>query len=140
MPGQRCHGVILRPAVEKRSKPTTVGQRLRLAITRWIEQTYHHKRRLGKLTPIEFETLHKAALVACALNNPRVNQTLGSPKQGELTSCPERPRPRGVRVLPGSPPLVTTAYRHLQGVPDVVRGKTFLFEPKMLALGRGVQG
>jgi transposase InsO family protein len=33
---------------------------LRLAIVQWIEGTYHRKRRqrrLGKLTPIEFETI-----------------------------------------------------------------------------------
>lgn len=33
---------------------------LRLAIVTWIEATYHRRRRqrgLGKLTPIEFETL-----------------------------------------------------------------------------------
>ena len=33
---------------------------LRLAITTWIERTYHRRRRqrrLGKLTPIEFEML-----------------------------------------------------------------------------------
>jgi putative transposase len=37
---------------------------LRAAIIVWIERTYHRRRRqrrLGKLTPIEFETLHQAA-------------------------------------------------------------------------------
>lgn len=36
---------------------------LRLAIVTWIERTYHRRRRqrrLGRLTPIEFETLHQA--------------------------------------------------------------------------------
>jgi putative transposase len=36
-------------------------QDLRLAIVTWIERTYHRRRRqdrLGRLTPIEFETLH----------------------------------------------------------------------------------
>ena len=42
---------------------------LSAAITHWIEATYHRKRRqraLGKLTPIEFETIHNnhAALKA----------------------------------------------------------------------------
>jgi transposase InsO family protein len=40
---------------------------LRLAITIWIERTYHRRRRqrrLGKLTPIEFETIHQPALRA----------------------------------------------------------------------------
>jgi len=35
---------------------------LRLEITYWIEAIYHRKRRkdaLGKLTPIEFETIYK---------------------------------------------------------------------------------
>jgi transposase InsO family protein len=34
---------------------------LRLAITKWIERTYHHRRRqdrLGRMTPIEFETIY----------------------------------------------------------------------------------
>jgi putative transposase len=42
-------------------------QELRLAIVTWIERTYHRRRRqrrLGRLTPIEFETLHTAAHAA----------------------------------------------------------------------------
>jgi putative transposase len=42
-------------------------QDLRLAIVTWIERTYHRRRRqlrLGRLTPIEFETLHRAAHAA----------------------------------------------------------------------------
>ncbi|PNI09506.1 IS3 family transposase [Arthrobacter sp. AFG7.2] len=42
-------------------------QDLRLAITTWIERTYHRRRRqrrLGKLTPIEYETINRAALKA----------------------------------------------------------------------------
>ena len=38
-------------------------QQLRLAIITWIERTYHRKRRqrrLGKLTPVEFETLYQS--------------------------------------------------------------------------------
>ncbi|BAE46140.1 putative transposase (plasmid) [Rhodococcus erythropolis PR4] len=38
-------------------------EQLRLAIVTWIEKTYHRKRRqrrLGKLTPIEFETINQA--------------------------------------------------------------------------------
>ena len=37
---------------------------LRLAIVTWIEKTYHRRRRqraLGKLTPIEFETINRTA-------------------------------------------------------------------------------
>ncbi len=40
---------------------------LRLAIVTWIERTYHRKRRqrgLGKLTPVEFETIKQTALAA----------------------------------------------------------------------------
>jgi putative transposase len=40
---------------------------LRLAIVTWIERTYHRRRRqarLGKLTPIEFETINRHATAA----------------------------------------------------------------------------
>ncbi|SNT48034.1 hypothetical protein SAMN05421642_12542 [Rhodococcoides kyotonense] len=40
---------------------------LRLAIVTWIERTYHRKRRqrrLGKLTPVEFETINRSAHAA----------------------------------------------------------------------------
>jgi transposase InsO family protein len=36
---------------------------LRLAIITWIERTYHRRRRqrrLGKLTPVEYETINQA--------------------------------------------------------------------------------
>ncbi|GAA1129137.1 hypothetical protein GCM10009582_27950 [Arthrobacter flavus] len=42
-------------------------QELRLAIITWIERTYHRRRRqkaLGKLTPIEFETINNMVLAA----------------------------------------------------------------------------
>ena len=42
-------------------------EQLRLAIVTWIEKTYHRKRRqrrLGKLTPVEFETINEAAHAA----------------------------------------------------------------------------
>jgi len=45
----------------------TTRHELRLAIVSWIETTYHRRRRqrrLGKLTPIEFETLQPAPLAA----------------------------------------------------------------------------
>jgi transposase InsO family protein len=38
----------------------TTRQELRIAIVTWIERTYHRRRRqasLGRLTPIEFETV-----------------------------------------------------------------------------------
>ena len=45
----------------------TTREDLRLAIITWIEKTYHRRRRqrrLGRLTPIEFETLTQAAPAA----------------------------------------------------------------------------
>jgi putative transposase len=39
-------------------------EQLRLAIITWIEKTYHRRRRqrrLGRLTPIEYETINRAA-------------------------------------------------------------------------------
>lgn len=45
----------------------TTREELRLAIVIWIERTYHRRRRqrgLGKLTPIEFETIHEVAYAA----------------------------------------------------------------------------
>jgi transposase InsO family protein len=39
-------------------------EQLRIAIVTWIERTYHRRRRqdrLGRLTPIEYETLFTAA-------------------------------------------------------------------------------
>jgi transposase InsO family protein len=45
----------------------TTREELRLAITTWIERTYHRRRRqrrLGRLTPVEYETLNPAATAA----------------------------------------------------------------------------
>jgi transposase InsO family protein len=45
----------------------TSREQLRLAITTWIERTYHRRRRqraLGCLTPIEYETINQAAHAA----------------------------------------------------------------------------
>jgi putative transposase len=42
-------------------------EELRLAIITWIERTYHRRRRqrrLGRLTPVEYETLNLAATAA----------------------------------------------------------------------------
>lgn len=42
----------------------TTREELRLAIITWTERTYHRRRRqraLGKLTPIEYETIYTAA-------------------------------------------------------------------------------
>ncbi|PVE14702.1 IS3 family transposase, partial [Arthrobacter sp. Bz4] len=43
-------------------KRWSTRQELRLAITTWIERTYHRRRRqrrLGKLTSIEYETINR---------------------------------------------------------------------------------
>ena len=48
-------------------KRWSTREELRLAIVIWIERTYHRRRRqraLGKLTPIEFETVFEAAYAA----------------------------------------------------------------------------
>ena len=45
----------------------TTREQLRLAIITWIERTYHRRRRqrrLGRLTPIEYETINQAAHAA----------------------------------------------------------------------------
>ena len=45
----------------------TTRHGLRLAIVTWIERTYHRRRRqrrLGRLTPIEFETINQPAHAA----------------------------------------------------------------------------
>jgi putative transposase len=51
-------------------------EQLRLAIVTWIERTYHRRRRqrrLGRLTPIEFETLNRHATAGLNHSTPRVN-------------------------------------------------------------------
>ena len=57
---------LLQKNVLNRRRWTTRDE-LRLAIVVWIEKTYHRRRRqdaLGRLTPIEFETLHQTAHAA----------------------------------------------------------------------------
>ena len=44
-------------------------EELRLAIVTWIERTYHRRRRqegLGRLTPVEFETIHHSTTQTAA--------------------------------------------------------------------------
>ena len=56
-------------------------EELRLAIITWIERTHHRRRRqrrLGRLTPVEDETLTHAAAAAQPLPE-RVNRARGSP-------------------------------------------------------------
>jgi len=57
---------LLQKNVLNRQRWSTRDQ-LRLAIVVWIEATYHRRRRqdtLGRLTPIEYETLHQTAHAA----------------------------------------------------------------------------
>jgi transposase InsO family protein len=57
---------LLQKNVLDRQRWTTRDE-LRIAITVWIERTYHRRRRqraLGRLTPIEYEILATAAQAA----------------------------------------------------------------------------
>ena len=53
-------------------------EELRLAFITWIEKTYD-RRRLGRLTPVEYETLTLAAAAAQPLPD-RVNRSGGIPE------------------------------------------------------------
>ena len=39
-------------------------EELRLAIVIWIERTYRRQRALGRLTPVEYETIYSVATAA----------------------------------------------------------------------------
>lgn len=57
---------LLQRNVLDRQRWSTRAQ-LRLPIVAWIEKTYHRKRRqrrLGRLTPVEFETINSVAHAA----------------------------------------------------------------------------
>ena len=57
--------LLQKNVLDRRRRQTR--EQLRLAIVVWIEKTYHRRRRqdrLGRLTPLEFETLHQAAPAA----------------------------------------------------------------------------
>jgi transposase InsO family protein len=57
--------LLQKNVLDRRRWPTR--QDLHLEIVTWIERTYHRRRRqdrLGRLTPIEYETLHTAATAA----------------------------------------------------------------------------
>lgn len=50
-------------------KPWATRLELRIAIITWIERTYHRRRRqprLGRLTPLEFETMMNPQVVHAA--------------------------------------------------------------------------
>jgi len=58
---------LLQKNVLDRRRPWQTRDQLRLAIVVWIETTYHRRRRqdtLGRLTPVEYETLHQTAHAA----------------------------------------------------------------------------
>ncbi|MBB2925495.1 transposase InsO family protein [Cellulomonas cellasea] len=58
---------LLQKNVLNRHRSWATRQDLRLAIVTWIEKTYHRRRRqdrLGRLTPVEYETLLQAAHAA----------------------------------------------------------------------------
>jgi transposase InsO family protein len=58
---------LLQKNVLNRQRTWTTREELRLAIVVWIEKTYHRRRRqdaLGRLTPIEFETLTQTTQAA----------------------------------------------------------------------------
>ena len=58
---------LLQKNVLDRQRRWTSREELRLAIVTWIERTYHRRRRqdgLGRMTPIEFETLLQTAHAA----------------------------------------------------------------------------
>jgi transposase InsO family protein len=68
---QRRHGIVLRAAAEERPRPPpwTTREQLRIAMVTWIERTYHRRRRqarLGRLTPIEFETIMNTTVALAA--------------------------------------------------------------------------
>jgi putative transposase len=55
---ESCFALLQRNVLDRQR--WTTREDLRLAIITWIEKTYHRRRRqrrLGRLTPIEFETL-----------------------------------------------------------------------------------
>lgn len=50
-------------------RPWASREELRTAIVRWIERTYHRRRRqaaLGRLTPVEYETIMAPPAVQAA--------------------------------------------------------------------------
>jgi transposase InsO family protein len=50
-------------------QPWLTRDELRIAIVTWIERTYHRRRRqhrLGRLTPVEFETMMNTQVVLAA--------------------------------------------------------------------------
>ena len=82
--GQRRHGKLLCAAANATSWTANAGtprNQLRIAILIWIERTYHRRRRqprLGKLTPIQYETIMPTAAPSGLTRS--VTQTCSSPR------------------------------------------------------------
>lgn|GEM_PF-280675 len=78
---------------------------LRIAIVTWIERSYHHRRRqrrLGRMTPVEFETIYAAASAARKHHTISVNRTDSSPAGAacEVRRRDSRRRSRVVTPMP----------------------------------------
>ena len=64
---QSFFALLQKDVLDRRS--WTTREQLRIAIVTWIERTYHRRRRqarLGRLTPIEFETIMTKTLALAA--------------------------------------------------------------------------
>ena len=62
---ESCFALLQKNVLDRQR--CTSREELRFAIVIWIERTYHRRRRqrgLGRLTPIEYETLDMAAQAA----------------------------------------------------------------------------
>jgi putative transposase len=73
-------------------------EQLRLAIITWIERTYHRRRRqrrLGRLTPIEYETINGSLLT--------LERIGGMPESSGMTCCGVRDDPTSA-LSPGARP------------------------------------
>ena len=64
---QSFFSLLQKNVLDRRS--WTTREQLRIAIVTWIERTYHRRRRqprLGRLTPIEFETIMNTTVALAA--------------------------------------------------------------------------
>jgi transposase InsO family protein len=64
---QSFFALLQKNVLDRRS--WTTREQLRIAIVTWIERTYHRRRRqprLGRLTPIEFETIMNTTVALAA--------------------------------------------------------------------------
>ena len=64
-PMESFFALLQKNVLNRHAWPTR--EELRLAMITWIEKSYHRRRRqrrLGKLTPVEFEVVHQARIQA----------------------------------------------------------------------------